>query len=66
MALAPLKLAPMESSARGVVSEERLVSVFSAITGSSTGSRLNTVPATIPSRMGLVTTPRTSWPGRGA
>ena len=65
MALAPLKPAPMDSSASGVVSEERLVSVFSAMAGICTGSRLNTVPATIPSRIGLVRTPRSTRAGRG-
>ena len=44
MAFAPSKLAPMDSSASGVVTAARLFSVLVAMVGRLNGSNANTVP----------------------
>ena len=66
MALAPSKLAPMDSSARGVVTEARLFNVLVATAGRLTGSSANTVPVIMPSKIGLVATPFSNCFSEGA
>ena len=66
MALAPSKLAPMDSSASGVVTEARLFNVLVATAGRLTGSSANTVPVIMPSKIGLVATPFSNCFSEGA